>query len=315
VLLKRHPHPGLAQLPGSHVELGAAGDLPRGAAQDPLPFELHRNFVIVVRGSIGELSGLTFLIDTGAAPTVVDAALAVRLKLTGAPASIVTLGGSSHSQQVQLPAVRLGPFRVERARALTADLSGLKARFGVVPDVNAGVELLRGACIVIDYLNRSLHFERRAAWPAVVPLDRVSPHLIVQVEIDRVRLRLAVDTGAEAVTVFDAAAPAVWDARVEGEVAAGDLFGVLRLRRMVARVVSIGPARWRQVPVHLARPPVGLGHDGVLGPRALGVERLQLDLERMQMSWEPLAARASAGARRNHLTTPTFTPDDRSGVR
>ena len=41
-------------------------------ARNEVPFKLYRGYVIVVRGSIGNLKNLNFLIDTGAVPSVLD---------------------------------------------------------------------------------------------------------------------------------------------------------------------------------------------------------------------------------------------------
>ena len=60
------------------------GDL-TWAADSPneVPFKLYRGYVIVVRGSIGGLKNLNFLVDTGAVPSVVDARIARKLHLRG----------------------------------------------------------------------------------------------------------------------------------------------------------------------------------------------------------------------------------------
>ena len=48
-----------------------------------VPFKLYRGYVIVVRGTIGGLKNLNFLVDTGAVPSVVDAHIAQKLHLRG----------------------------------------------------------------------------------------------------------------------------------------------------------------------------------------------------------------------------------------
>ena len=44
-----------------------------------VPFKLYRGYVIVIRGSIGGLTNLNFVVDTGAVPSVVDARIALKL--------------------------------------------------------------------------------------------------------------------------------------------------------------------------------------------------------------------------------------------
>ena len=48
-----------------------------------VPFKLCRGYAIVVRGSVGNLKNLNFLVDTGAVPSVLDERIAQKLHLTG----------------------------------------------------------------------------------------------------------------------------------------------------------------------------------------------------------------------------------------
>lgn len=135
-----------------------------------------------------------------------------------------SFAGKEVSEEIRLPALEAGIFRARFARALTADLSRLEGRFGAAPDALVGVEFLSGTVFAVDYVARTLRLGRQDAWPSAVGLDGRSPHPVVDVTIDGVRLRLKIDTGAEVIGVFDSAAPA-WQGRVESEVDAADLSG------------------------------------------------------------------------------------------
>ena len=170
--------------------------------------------------------------------------------------------------------------------ALVADLSRLEPRFGIKADVVVGARLLRGACFNIDYVRRRLSFTCRGGWRATLPLDRGSPHVVANVTIDGTPLRLVVDTGSQAVVVYDYATPVAWQSRVEAEIDAWDFSGPLRLRRLTADVIAVGLATWHRRPVHILSGGVRRQlYDGVLGVRALGVSAVQFDLERMVLSW------------------------------
>jgi hypothetical protein len=54
----------------------AAADKPNAVT-----FKLHREYVIVVHGSIDGITNLNFIVDTGAVPSVLDKRLAGRLHL------------------------------------------------------------------------------------------------------------------------------------------------------------------------------------------------------------------------------------------
>lgn len=256
------------------------------------PFELHRGFVIAVKGTIGELSDLTFIIDTGSLPTVVDSRVARKLSLRGNPVELETFAGKEAAEEIQLPSLRAGIFRAGSTRALTADLSRLDARFGGAADAIVGAEFLSGRAFAIDYIGRTLRPGRQGgAWPSTVRLTRRSPFPVADVTIDGVRLRLKIDTGSEAIAVFESAAPPAWKARVDTDVEANALSGGLRLGQVTSHTLALGPDRWRDVPLFIVPYPApSLTYDGVLGPRALGISHLYLDLERMEFAY-----RASRG--------------------
>jgi hypothetical protein len=187
---------------------------------------------------------------------------------------------------VVIPKLAVGAFSAANVPALSADLSRLEPRFGIKADVVVGVNLLRGACFNIDYVRRRLSFACQGGWRATLPLDRGSPHVVADVTIDGVQLRLLVDTGSETVMVFDDATPVAWRSRVEAEIDAWDFSGPLRLRRLTADVIAVGRVMWHRRPIHILSGRVGRQpYDGVLGVRALGVSAVQFDLEEMLLSW------------------------------
>src|SRR5215472_17814717 len=47
-----------------------------------IPFELQNGYLIVVRGSIGKLKNLSFVVDTGSSRTIVDERIARKLHLS-----------------------------------------------------------------------------------------------------------------------------------------------------------------------------------------------------------------------------------------
>ena len=77
-----------------------------------------------------------------------------------------------------------------------------------------------------------------------------------------------------------------WRSRVEADVDARDFSGPVRLRRLIANVIAVGPVTWQRRPVHILSAGVKRqSYDGVLGVRALGMSAVQFDLKRMVLSW------------------------------
>ena len=59
-----------------------------------VPFELYQHHLIVTKGSIGPLNGLSLLIDTGTIPSMVDVRIARKLHLQAEPSMLVAFGQS-----------------------------------------------------------------------------------------------------------------------------------------------------------------------------------------------------------------------------
>ena len=250
-----------------------------------LRIELQRDYLVVVRGRVGDRDGLTFVIDTGTLPTLVDTRIARKFQKAGPKVPIDSFTRSDGLESAMIPSLAVGTFSAVDVPALATDLSRLEPHFGIRADVVVGAGLLRGACFSIDYVRRRLRFACRDGWRTTLPLDRHSPHLVAALTIDGTPLRLVVDTGSEAVVVDEQATPAAWQSRVDAEVGAWDFSGPVRLRRVIADVSAAG-LTWQRRPVHILSGGVKRqSYDGVLGVRALGMSAVQFDLQRMVLSW------------------------------
>jgi hypothetical protein len=72
-----------------------------------VPFELYQHHLIVTKGSIGPLNGLSLLIDTGTIPSMVDVRIARKLHLQAEPSMLVAFG-----QTVEIESTMLNGFRI-----------------------------------------------------------------------------------------------------------------------------------------------------------------------------------------------------------
>ena len=248
--------------------------------------ELTRDYLVSVRGKVGDRSGLTFVLDTGTLPTLVDARIARQFRKAGSKVPVDSFMGSAELESAVLPSLVVGSFSAVDVPVLVTDLSRLEPHFGIKADVVLGVEALRGTCFSIDYVRRRLNFSCRDDWRATTTLDRGSSLVVANVTIDGTPLRLRMDTGSPAVVVYDNVIPDSWRSREQSEINAFDFSGPVRLRRFVADAITVGPATWHRRPVHiLPADVVRQAYDGVLGVRALGVSAVQFDLDRMALSW------------------------------
>jgi hypothetical protein len=227
----------------STTSLASPADGSRRPADD-VRIELQRDYLVVVSGSVGDRGGLTVVLDTGTSPTIVDTRIARQFRGAGTKERVDSFTRRDELESVVIPKLAVGPFSAVNVVALAADLSRLEPRFGIRADVIVGARLLRGTCFNIDYVLRRLGFACRGGWRASLPLDRDSPHVVADVTIDGTPLRLLVDTGSEAMVVYDDATPAGWQSRVEAEINAWDFSGPLRLRRLTADLIVVGLATW-----------------------------------------------------------------------
>ncbi len=152
---------------------------------------------------------VNFQLDTGAARTEIDTELARELGLepvvTGA--NVVGFFGSEPARQVVLAKIRIGrvsiiglPVFVRDSFAAEDSTSGIDRPRGLL-----GVDVLRAGHAVLDLVENTLRFRSERADHAEVaallgkPTDFSYPHdqvPVVDVEIEGVRARFVVDTGA-----------------------------------------------------------------------------------------------------------------------
>lgn len=259
--------------------------LAHNQAAGEVPFRLVSGYLIVVDGSIGRLDRLRFIVDTGANRSVIDQGIARTLGLGGASTDMYAFADRVATEEVVAPSLAFGPVRGLKIPVLTADFQPLESRFGFRPDALVGVDVLGERCFTIDYVASSITFECVRGWPAEVAFDPRSPYPVVEALIDGARYRLIVDSGAEAIAIYERAIPAGHPIKVDAEVEALHLTGTQRLKRFTSSHFKIGEHA-------LGRPPVFImssaddipGYDGVLGTRWLGT-RVYFDFARQLLGW------------------------------
>ena len=117
-----------------------------GPGRSELPFTLHRGFLIVVEGQIGEVSGLTFIVDTGTSRTVLDTRVAHALGLRGPRSQLFSSNSSMAAEEIVVPSIRFGPIGVVSPRILSADLAVAFGALEIKADGIVGADVLRGTC-------------------------------------------------------------------------------------------------------------------------------------------------------------------------
>jgi hypothetical protein len=78
-----------------------------------LPIQLYRDYLVVVEGSIGNMEKLTFIIDTGAYPSMIDQRIVTALGLWESDGKVALVNQNVQTKLATLPFVGVGPARVE----------------------------------------------------------------------------------------------------------------------------------------------------------------------------------------------------------
>lgn len=257
-----------------------------GAEPAPLRFQLVNRHLVIVRGGIGPLGGLRFLIDTGAMPSMLDRNIAKKLALKPQEIQVIAFGKKAKSAIAVLPEIRLGLLRFQ---AVTAGIGDLSFVSGV--DAIIGLDILSRGSFSIDYTQRQLTFGPLSARDQGVRLEVTPPFLTIQVRISGQPFRLMVDTGSGRLVLFQ---HRVKDRLpllpVNGQLLINHLAGTSRLDRVFLPTLETGGSTFGRVEgfisdASLAGYPGGI--DGVLGVRALAAKRVGFDFERNRLAIAP----------------------------
>jgi predicted aspartyl protease len=259
---------------------------------DEVPFKLVQGFGIVVRGEIGSMKDMNFLLDTGAVPSVLGQRAASQVGTRGALGSLTLLGKDSQAEYVTVDEVQLGWIRAERLPMVVVDLTHLEQRLGTRIDAIIGLDVFAGQDISIDYkhrkITRGLSGQARHAVAVETFSAAGAPYWVLPISLGGQALRVLLDTGANDVGLFTPPATKsfklVSDGTIEHESAtANDKATTLPSMTLV---MSDGKFK-NQVVVVIGEAPGALREiDGVLGPKALGITRIELDWGQKCLRWD-----------------------------
>jgi predicted aspartyl protease len=239
-------------------------------------FGLYHDYLIVVRGSAGSLKGLTFLIDTGASPTVLDPRVARKLHLEEAPASIEVIGGRVQAEQATVPSLGLGPAHRENLPVLIEDLSFLQKNLPFRVDGVVGLDVLGQGAFLIDYASHKIQFGPYPLLANSVALRMKDGLAMVDANVNGGPASLLVDTGASGLTLFTRnQTPALQVASI----------GEFKRKQLQALSVRLGQAEFTQKSVSVVEGGANYAFDGLISPAALGITRIAIDLGRGEMEF------------------------------
>ncbi len=121
-----------------------------------MPFELVGGFLVVVNAEIGDLSGLKFILDTGATHSLIDRKVADRLRLHRRSGDVISFDRHVDVEWADIPDLRVGPLRGEALRIMVVKLAEY-SEFAEHADGIIGLDLLsKSRKFSIDYDGRTV---------------------------------------------------------------------------------------------------------------------------------------------------------------
>lgn len=250
-------------------------------------FQLYRDYLIVVQGSVGPLKGLHFLLDTGTNHTILDPQLARKLHLDVTPAVIAVLSGDVKGGIATAPSLELGPIRRDNVRVIIPDGSFVQDAFPFRIDAIVGLDVLGQSTFAIDYASREIRFGPAPSMPDSIPLQMKDGLAFVDAVLDHTRVRLLVDTGASSLVLFKELQN---PASGQNDDAAQPLprrIGDFNRKRVPQVSLRLGEVEFGRGLVSVVPNRSDSDHDfdGLMSPVALGIKRIVIDLPQRTLTF------------------------------
>jgi hypothetical protein len=175
---------------------------------------------------------------------------------------------------------------------VVVDLAHLEHQLGLRIDAIIGLDVFVGQDITIDYkhrkITRGLSGLARHSVAAQTFTAAGSPYWVVPISLGGEAFRVLLDTGANDLGLFAPSASKPFKVVRSETIAHDSATTKEQAFTLPPMTLVLNDGRFKnQAAVVIGEPPAALPEiDGVLGPTALGIARIELDWEQKRLRWD-----------------------------
>jgi len=188
--------------------------------------------------------------------------------------------------------VKLGWIRAGRLPMVIVDLAHLEQQLGTRIDAIIGLDLFVGQDISIDYkhriITRGLSGQARHSVAVESFTAAGAPYWVVPVSLGGAQFRVLLDTGANDLGLFAPTASSQFKLAKNQTISHQSAIGEQNTSTLPPMTLLLSDAKFKnQSAVLVGDPPDALREiDGILGPTALGITRVELDWAQQRVRWD-----------------------------
>lgn len=245
-----------------------------------IPVKIYRNFLVIVEGHLGGApESRNFIVDTGTAPSIMDAGVVKELGLPTISSSFRALGKTVPGRAALVPEVELGPIRAASLPVQVQDLSRLERDLGIPIAGIVGMDVLSKSSFRLDYEKREIEFGDVLPVGIPVHYDARAGIAVAEASIEGKRARVLVDTGSDRVVLFGGNfAESGWLALRKTSQSGASLANAgMDLQVFSAPDIILGGRHFNDDRAYFVPGNADPVFDGLLGVRALGFKSLSYD--------------------------------------